>query len=171
MIRHSNSMSTISMITTKLKSGLFSFAPRVFHVPIWNALAWHRYCKQIYQPKSPTSNVFLTLLRIYLRPTIKPTPTDLLAPALELISRHNPRLDPVETLNLLPPLVTAEDVRAFLIEALRAPIFDTRVVKHLSKARSDQVARRLMALQTRRVRVTDSRMWVDFFFLTLRLWC
>ncbi|XP_006455342.1 hypothetical protein AGABI2DRAFT_187742 [Agaricus bisporus var. bisporus H97] len=115
------------------------------------------YCKQIYQPKSPTSNVFLTLLRIYLRPTIKPTPTDLLAPALELISRHNPRLDPVETLNLLPPLVTAEDVRAFLIEALRAPIFDTRVVKHLSKARSDQVARRLMALQTRRVRVTDSR--------------
>ncbi|KAF9448658.1 hypothetical protein P691DRAFT_668993 [Macrolepiota fuliginosa MF-IS2] len=116
------------------------------------------YCKRIYQPNTSTSSVFLTLLRLYLRPTFKlPSSTDLLQPALDLISRHNPRLDPVETLNLLPPLVTADDVRAFLIEALRAPIFDTRVVRHVSKARHDLVARQLMALQARRVRVTDSR--------------
>ena len=44
----------------------------------------HRYCKRIYQPNGETKNVFLTLLRIYLRPTIKTT-TDLLTPALDLI--------------------------------------------------------------------------------------
>ena len=64
------------------------------------------------------------------------------------------------TLQLLPPLVTAQDVRAFLLESLRAPVFDTRVVRNVTKAREDQVARRLMVLQSKRVRITDSRMSV-----------
>ncbi|KAG5644651.1 hypothetical protein DXG03_008033 [Asterophora parasitica] len=114
------------------------------------------YCKRVYQPGTETSSVFLTLLRIYLRPTVTTT-ADLLSPALDLISRHNPRLDVVETLQLLPPLVTAQDARGFLIEALRSPVFDTRVTRHISKARNDQLSRRLMLLQTRRVKVTDSR--------------
>jgi hypothetical protein len=117
-----------------------------------------RYCKSIYQPGTPTNNnIFLTLLRIYLRPTVQ-TSTDLLQPALDLISRHSPRLDPVETLQLLPPLVTAQDVRTFLIEALRVPLFDTSVVREINKARNDQAARKLMLLQSKRVKVTDSRM-------------
>ncbi|RPD61108.1 hypothetical protein L226DRAFT_534756 [Lentinus tigrinus ALCF2SS1-7] len=116
------------------------------------------YCKRVYQPNSPTSNVFLTLLRIYLLPgPSAPAAADLLPPALELISRHSPRLDPVATLQLLPPLVTAQDVRAFLLESLRAPVFDTRVVRSIHKAREDQVARRLMVLQSKRVRITESR--------------
>jgi Vam6/Vps39-like protein vacuolar protein sorting-associated protein 39 len=118
-----------------------------------------RYCKRVYRPNEETSNVFLTLLRIYLRPTVK-TSADLLQPALDLISRHSPRLDAIETLNLLPPLVTAQDVRTFLIEALRAPVFDTRVIREISKSRNDQLARKLMLLQTKRVKVTDSRMYV-----------
>ena len=84
----------------------------------------------------------------------------MLTPALDLISRHSPRLDEVETLQILPPMVTAQDVRAFLIEALRAPRFDTRVVKEVSKARDEQLARKLMYLQAKRVKVTDSRMCV-----------
>lgn len=118
-----------------------------------------RYCKHVYKAGSETDNVFLTLLRIYLRPTVQLS-TDLLAPALDLISRHSPRLDSVETLQLLPPLVTAQDIRAFLIEGLRVPVFDTQVVRQISKARNDQLARRLMSLQSRRVKVTDSRMYV-----------
>ncbi|KIP04390.1 hypothetical protein PHLGIDRAFT_109638, partial [Phlebiopsis gigantea 11061_1 CR5-6] len=114
------------------------------------------YCKRIYQPSTETKNIFLTLLRIYLRPTVK-TSIDLLTPALDLISRHSPRLDEVETLQILPPLVPARDVRAFLIEALRAPIFDRKVVRDINKARDEQVARRLMYLQNKRVKVTDSR--------------
>ena len=87
------------------------------------------------------------------------TSSDFLLPALDLISRHSPRLDAVETLQLLPPLVTAHDVRTFLLEALRAPIFDTRVVREISKSRRDQLARNLMVLQAKRVKVTDSRMY------------
>ncbi|KAG6810469.1 hypothetical protein H0H92_011733 [Tricholoma furcatifolium] len=78
------------------------------------------YCKRVYEPGTETKNVYLTLLRLYLRPSVKVN-EDLLPPALDLISRHNSRLDIVETLQLLPPLVTAQDVRAFLVEALRVP--------------------------------------------------
>lgn len=95
------------------------------------------------------------------------TSIDLLTPALDLISRHSPRLDEVETLQILPPLVPARDVRAFLIESLRAPIFDRKVVRDINKARDEQVARRLMYLQSKRVKVTDSRMYVDPFVLEL----
>jgi Vam6/Vps39-like protein vacuolar protein sorting-associated protein 39 len=102
----------------------------------------------------------LTLLRIYLRPTSH-TSANLLRPALDLISRHSPRIDTLETLDLLPPLVTAEDVRAFLLEALRAPIMDSRIRRQISKARNDQVSRMLMNLQAKRVKVTDSRMCVQ----------
>ena len=94
---------------------------------------------------------------MYLRPPVTTT-SDLLAPALDLISRHNPRLDAVETFRLLPPLVTAHSVRRFLIEALRAPIFDTSVIRHTGKARNQQVSLRLMMLQSKKVKITDSRM-------------
>ncbi|KAG2145393.1 uncharacterized protein EDB93DRAFT_1288619 [Suillus bovinus] len=114
------------------------------------------YCKRIYNPNEITKSIFLTLLRLYLRPTDKAAP-NLLQPALDLISRHSPRLDSVETLQLLPPLVTAHDVRPFLQEALRAPIFDSHVIRNIHKAQNEQVARKLMLLESRRVRVTDSR--------------
>ncbi|KAF7330251.1 Rab guanyl-nucleotide exchange factor [Mycena venus] len=115
-----------------------------------------QHCARVYRAGTETSHVYLTLLRIYLRPTVK-SAADLLQPALELIARHSPQLDAVDTLELLPPLVTTQDIRTFLIGALRAPVFDTRVIRNLSKARGDQVDRKLMALQTQRVKVTDSR--------------
>lgn len=123
-------------------------------------LGAEEYCKRVYKPNTETSQIFLTLLRIYLRPsTSSPLSAgELLTPALDLISRHSPRLNAVETLDLLPPLVTARDVQVFLKEALRAPIFDTHVVREVAKSRKDEVSRRLMSLQMRRVKVTDSRM-------------
>jgi hypothetical protein len=113
----------------------------------------------VLQPGTETQNIFLTLLRIYLRPLVK-TADDLLRPALELIERHGPRLDPEETLQLLPPLVSARDVRIFLIGALRVPRFDAQVVREVALARKDQVARKLMYLEANRVKITDSRMYV-----------
>lgn len=126
-----------------------------------------RYCKSIYVPDSPTQGIFLSLLKIYLEPTQK-QPGSLLQPALELISRQSPRIDTVETLRLLPPLVTAQDVKAFLFESTRKPIFDTKVVREIRRARNDQVGRKLMVLEGRRVKVTDSRMFV-FCFCNLRI--
>ncbi|KAI0649291.1 hypothetical protein C8Q79DRAFT_949834 [Trametes meyenii] len=138
--------------------GRHDSALEVYVYRLQDFLKAEEYCKRVYQPSSPTANVFLTLLRTYLLPgPSAPSAAELLSPALELISRHSPRLDPVATLQLLPPLVTAQDVRAFLLEALRAPLFDTRVVRGVSKAREEQVARRLMVLQSKRVRITDTR--------------
>ncbi|KAJ7760728.1 hypothetical protein DFH07DRAFT_430267 [Mycena maculata] len=114
------------------------------------------HCTRVYRAGTETSNVYLTLLRLYLLPTAKNAP-DLLQPALDLIARHSPQLDAVDTLQLLPPLVTTQAVRTFLIGALRAPIFDTRVIRNLTKARGDQIERKLMNLQTKRVKITDSR--------------
>ncbi|KAF8604609.1 hypothetical protein BDV93DRAFT_537690 [Ceratobasidium sp. AG-I] len=114
------------------------------------------YCKRVYQTEPDTHGVFLTLLKIFLQPT-SPTAPSLLRPALDLISRHSPRIDPVETLQLLPPLVTASDLRTFLHEALRAPRVDARVERELWLARNQQADRRVAALHARRVRVTDSR--------------
>lgn len=125
-----------------------------------------RYCKRVYQPNTKTSAIFLTLLKLYLRPTIK-NPPNLLQPALDLISRQSHRLDPVETLQLLPPLVSAQDVRAFLQQALRSPVFDSHVVREVNKTRSEQIARKLMILESRRVKVTDSRMYAFVCALSL----
>ncbi|KAG9004579.1 Vacuolar morphogenesis protein 6 [Tulasnella sp. JGI-2019a] len=131
--------------------------------------AAERYCKRVYHTEPDPRGIFLTLLRIYLRPSPKATVTGvqlqaqgqlLLAPALDLISRHSPRLDAAETLQLLPPLVNAEDVRVFLIEALKTPKVDSRITKELWRARGDQIDRKLMTLQSKRVRVTDTRMYV-----------
>ncbi|KAG8988483.1 Vacuolar morphogenesis protein 6 [Tulasnella sp. JGI-2019a] len=128
--------------------------------------AAERYCKRVYHTEPDPRGIFLTLLRIYLRPSPKATVTGvqlqaqgqlLLAPALDLISRHSPRLDAAETLQLLPPLVNAEDVRVFLIEALKTPKVDSRITKELWRARGDQIDRKLMTLQSKRVRVTDTR--------------
>jgi hypothetical protein len=116
-----------------------------------------RYCKSIYQTGTSTEDVYLSLLRIYLQPR-QNVNEDLLKPALELVGRHGPRLDPVETLNLIPTLVTAKDLRPFLMDALRAPIFDKHVVREISKARQDQASIQLTYLQSQRVKVTDSRM-------------
>ena len=139
--------------------GRHDSALEVYVYRLQDFLKAEEYCKRVYQPHSPTSDVYLTLLRIYLLPgPSAPPAAELLPPALELISRHSPRLDPAATLQLLPPLVTAQDVRAFLLEALREPLFDTRVVRNVAKARQEQAARRLIALQSRRVRITESRM-------------
>ncbi|KAG2140140.1 hypothetical protein DEU56DRAFT_798886 [Suillus clintonianus] len=138
------------------RMGRHEHALELYVYKLMNYAKAEEYCKRIYNPHGVTRSIFLTLLKLYLRPTDKAVP-NLLQPALDLISRHSPRLDSVETLQLLPPLVTARDVRPFLQEALRAPIFDSHVIRDIHKARNEQVARKLMLLESRRVRVTDSR--------------
>ncbi|KAG6333670.1 hypothetical protein ID866_5413 [Astraeus odoratus] len=143
------------------RMGRHEHALELYAYKLGNFKKAEEYCKRVYQPGAATSTIFLTLLKLYLRPTIK-NPPNLLQPALDLISRQSQRLDPVETLQLLPPLVSAEDVRAFLVPAMRSPVFDSHVVREITKARSEQVARKLMVLESRRVKVTDSRMYSVF---------
>ena len=57
-----------------------------------------------------------------------------------------------ETLKLLPPLVQARDVKEFLVESLRVPRFDMRVIREIARARRDDVATRSIVLEERRVK-------------------
>ncbi len=118
-----------------------------------------RYCSRVFASDPDPKGVFLTLLRIYLRPG-KASRVHL-EPALGLIASQGVRIDAQEVLALLPPMVTMRDVQSFFVRTLReghARRDDTRVVKGLLKARRDQVDRGLMALQQRKVRITDTRM-------------
>ncbi|KIJ12775.1 hypothetical protein PAXINDRAFT_181469 [Paxillus involutus ATCC 200175] len=67
---------------------------------------------------------------------------------------------------LLPSAVSKDDDVASLsgrkkgkvfAQALRAPVFDNAVVREVNKARHEGVERKLMVLESRRVKVTDSR--------------
>ena len=118
------------------------------------------YCKLVYLKDPNPSGIFMMLLKLYLRPedAAHSSDTSYLQPALDLISRHSPRLDAVETLQLLPPLVTASRVQEYLCEALRSPRIHVRIERELWKARSDQVARKLMAYESKRVKITDWRL-------------
>lgn len=117
------------------------------------------FCAKIYQSNPDPSGIFLLLLRLYLRPT-PPDPVHLV-PALELIGKHGVRLDATAVLDLLPPLVTMEEVRTFFTRTLRdghAKRNDWRIVRSLASARKEEVERTLMGLQKKRVRITDQRM-------------
>lgn len=138
------------------RMGRHEHALELYAYKLGNFQKAEEYCKRVYHPDTETNTVFLTLLKLYLRPTAKDLP-NLLPPALDLMRRQSHRLNPVETLQLLPPLVSAEEVRKFLQQALRMPVCDSHVIREINKARSEQVARTLMILESRRVKVTDSR--------------
>ena len=123
-----------------------------------------RYCKRVYDAKDPSkSGIFLTLLKVYLRPTqqqrdsgtsqhVSPAETPsapLFAPALALLSTQGTRMDTDAALDLLPPLVTVRDVRVFLGKSIRRSVWT---------ARMDGVARTLVDLEGRRVKITDGRL-------------
>ena len=82
----------------------------------------------------------------------------LLQPALQLIGRRSRRLDATEVLKLFPPPVRAKDVKEFLMESLRVPRFDTRVIWEITKVPRKDVVIRLMVLEERKVKVVDSWM-------------
>lgn len=129
------------------------------------------YCKRVFASGSgrPMDNeVFLTLLRIYLRPKLRSGASTtseadsqlMLEPALSLIGRHGARLDAIEAFDLLPPLVSLKDVRKFAQQTLQDSTsrrIDARMIREISKARSEQVEEKLAVLQQRRVKVTETR--------------
>ena len=119
------------------------------------------YCSHIYSATSDIQDrtIFLLLLKIYLLPQ-KDQPL-LLSPALSLLANHSTQLDPAAVLELLPPLVTMQEVRSFFIRTLRdgtRRVHERKVMKSLISARKEEVERVVMGLEVKRVRITDQRM-------------
>jgi hypothetical protein len=117
----------------------------------------------------PEARVFLILLRIYLVPrdtasggsTAGPPPKLLVQPALALIGRHSTKLDPVEVIPLLPPLLTMADVGAFFKRTLIKAASERSqacVVAQVAKSRKETLDWKLLRLQDRRVRVAETRL-------------
>jgi hypothetical protein len=135
-------------------------ALRIYVHCLGDYLAAESYCAKVFATDPDPHGIFLILLRLYLRPSSSSEPL-LLPPALSLIAKHGTRLDAGSVLELLPPLVTMEDVQSFFVKTLRdgfAKKNEGRVVRSLTRARKEEVERVLMGLQTKRVRVTDQRM-------------
>lgn len=117
------------------------------------------YCTRVYNQAPDPKGIFLTLLRIYLQPTDGGKAR--IDQAISLIATHGTRIEALETMALLPPLVTMQDVQGFFLKTLRlqhAQRNESRVMTGLLKTRKEQVERTDMMLQQKRVRVTDTRM-------------
>lgn len=142
------------------KMGNHEEALRVYVYRLHDYTAAETFCSKVYSGDPNPHGIYLTLLNIYLRPA-KAEADILLAPAIQLIASNGPRIDPQAVLDLLPPLVTMEDVRLFFVRTLRdghAKKNERRVVKNLASARKEEVERVLMEMQMKRVRVRDQRM-------------
>lgn len=117
-----------------------------------------RYCVRIYL-SNPSSRIFLILLRIYLIPR-PPIDKPLIPPALSLIAKHSTKLEPLEVIDLLPPMLTMQEVHSFFLRTLRdgkAQRNDGLMLREVMKSRGEQVDWRLMKLQDKRVRISDTR--------------
>lgn len=115
------------------------------------------------------SNIFHTLLRIYLRP--RPDHPVLFAPALSLLSMHAARIDAVEAFDLLPPLVALEDIQVYLTKTLRRSVErrrEAKVVRAIGKSAVEEAEREVVDLEERRVKITEARLCVLFRAFLLR---
>lgn len=141
------------------RMGKHEDALRLYIYRLTDHAAAERYCAKVFATEPNPKGIFLLLLRLYLRPS--PSDPVLLTPALGLITSQGTRLDAKEVLEMLPPLVTMEDVRAFFVKTLREGRKrrnEARIVRGLVGARKEEVERALMDVQGNRVRITDQRM-------------
>ncbi|OCF75081.1 hypothetical protein I204_03930 [Kwoniella mangroviensis CBS 8886] len=148
------------------RMGKHEEALKIYVYRLKDYTAAETYCIRVY-PSNP--DIFLTLLKIYLRPSSiststkfneKEKPEPLLEPALSLVSKHSTSLPASPVLDLLPPLVPIQDVHQFFMRTLRdshTKKNESKVLKSLIKGRKEELDRMLLGLETKRVRVTDQR--------------
>lgn len=133
------------------------------------------YCKRFYSFGTPSSrDIYITLLKVYLRPvgetkshnrlsqqsSVLQIDAEYLRPVLHLLKHYGTKMNTSSALELLPPLLTVQELQDFLTTAVRQSASRSRNVQvhsRLRRARMDQVERTAMALRSQRVKVTDSR--------------
>lgn len=122
--------------------------------------AVRRYCKRVYDSDtSGHSDIFHTLLRIYLRPRAD-HPVHF-GPALSLLSTHAARIDAVEAFELLPPLVALQDMQTYLTKTLRQSVErarEAKMVRAVGKSAVDRATFEVVELEERRVKIGESRL-------------
>ncbi|KEY64464.1 hypothetical protein S7711_05281 [Stachybotrys chartarum IBT 7711] len=122
------------------------------------------YCNRVYKSQSanisstaseaqnlgsyeadPTPSIYHTLLSLYLQP---PAPHEqLLAPALELLSKHGSRLPATSTLGLIPDSLPVHNLVSYFrgrIRSANSLVNESRIVAGLRKAEEVSIAARLL---------------------------
>jgi hypothetical protein len=113
---------------------------------------------------SQRSNIFVTLLNVYLRPRHEDDKSEMkpqLEQALRLLAKYGARMDANYVLEILPPLLTVQELQVFLCKSIRKSLTwsnSQQVVKRIRTARMDQVNQSLVELENRRVKITDARL-------------
>lgn len=124
------------------------------------------YCVRTYE-EGHADDVFLTLLRIYLRTNTESVSNSVASPmqaqAISLITRYGARIDSVAALEILPANVNLSEFRRFAGKALQR-MESTRnysaVARHVLQERALQTHEASTQLQSRRVKITEARMCV-----------
>ncbi|KAI7829554.1 vacuolar sorting protein 39 domain 2-domain-containing protein [Gamsiella multidivaricata] len=124
-----------------------------------NFQAAEEYCIKYYDSNDPSRNVFLMLLKVYLKPPNREKP--MLEPALDILTRHGTRIDPAAVLELLPASTRIDQLFKFFEKSIRESNKTKHmdmVVKNLLKAERLQTQEQLTFYRSRRVKITEDRM-------------
>ncbi|CAG8513454.1 4628_t:CDS:10 [Ambispora leptoticha] len=115
------------------------------------------YCIKKYNDKNnPVKKVFLSLLRVYLKPS--DGEEVMIEPALRLLSRHGTHVNASEALEMLPPTIKVSQLYGFVEKYIRESNRNRNmnmIVKNLLKADQSQ---QLMFYRSRRVKIDEDRM-------------
>jgi tetratricopeptide (TPR) repeat protein len=125
-----------------------------------NYLMAEEYCTKVFRvdPKRG-EDMYLTLLRVYLKPSNQQKP--LIEPALDLLAHHGSHINASEVLSILPPTIGIQGLFPFFEKYIRATNRNRNmnlIVKNLLKAEQIQVEEQSMYYRSRFVKITDDRM-------------
>ncbi|KAG0343692.1 Vam6/Vps39-like protein [Podila humilis] len=124
-----------------------------------NFQAAEEYCIKNYDSTDQSKNVYLLLLKVYLKPPNREKP--MLQPALDILTRHGSHIDAASVLTLLPPGTRVDQLFKFFEKSIResnkAKHMDM-IVKNLLKAERLQTQEQLTFYRSRRVKITEDRM-------------
>ncbi|CAG8513221.1 6470_t:CDS:10, partial [Acaulospora colombiana] len=106
-----------------------------------------------------SKNVFLSLLRVYLRPMNGEEV--MIEPALRLLSRHGSHMNASAALNMLPPSTKVSQLYSFFEKYIRESNRNRNmnmIVKNLLRANQHQAEEQLLFYRSRRVKIDEDRM-------------
>ncbi|KAF9984824.1 Vam6/Vps39-like protein [Mortierella antarctica] len=123
-----------------------------------NFQAAEEYCNKNYDSADPSKNVYLLLLKVYLKPPNREKP--MLEPALDILTRHGTHIDPTAVLGLLPASTRIDQLFKFFEKSIRESNKTKHmdmIVKNLLKAERLQTQEQLTFYRSRRVKITEDR--------------
>ncbi|RIA80537.1 CNH domain-containing protein [Glomus cerebriforme] len=118
------------------------------------------YCVKNYiETDDPTKNVFISLLKVYLRPNNGEKL--MLESAIRLLSRHGSYVSASDALNMLPLTTKVSELYQFVEKYIRENNKNRNmnmIIKNLLKADQRQVEEQLMFYRSRRVKIDEDKM-------------